>query len=395
MKNIIVLLTKDCMSCESLPLYGNTYWQTPNIDALAKNGTVFRRHYTGGGSTAMAISIMLTGHYTYEFTNRKAYTNVIPSEFPSIFDTLQTNGYECHIIWDAEWMDTAWRFTREFGDDAKTIIHNLDIAQPTGRHAKDQPLVRNDALLEKTYKQIFETLNNIDLNKKQFIWIHLPHILKGRRSYMDDMDAFDNIIGFVRKMVGDDSIFISTDHGHMNLHKGKTNYGFDVYEPIIHIPLITPRIDNIPEVTYLTSHVDLPSILLKQKITKRQFIIAETAYYAQPHRKMAIVEERFKYIYNKQDKTEELYDLLWDPSENYNILKYDYYDKDRHKRIIYDEVFFYPYKNIALNEVNNFRQIKESIWRNGSLLFELYQKVRRKMSFIKSIIINLRIKRQK
>lgn len=380
MNNVICLITKDCMPCESLPIYGNRYWKTPNIDELAIQGTVFRKHYTAGGSTAMGMSAMLSGHYPYEFKSRKIYINVKPSEYPSIFDTMQSMDYECHIIWDAEWMDTAWRFTREFGDETKTVIHNLDIAQPTGRHAADTPLVRNDELLERTYRQIQNTLGKIELDKKQFIWMHLPHILKGRRSYMDDMDVFDCIVGYVRQLVGDDSIFLSTDHGHMNLHKGKTNYGFDVYEPVIHIPLITPRMGNMTEVEFLTSSIDLPKILSERKVVKREYIIAETAYYAQPHRKIAIVTERFKYIYNKRDKSEELYDLEWDPYENYNILKYDYFDKDRNKRIIYDEVYFYPYKNEALHELKSLRQIKENIWREAPQLYVWYGVIRKRLS---------------
>ena len=385
MQNIIFLLTKDCMSCESLPVYGNKYWHTPNIDELAAKGTVFRRHYTAGGSTAMAMSAMLSGHYPYEFKSRKIYINVEPSEFPSIFDWFQNNEYECHLIWDATWMNMAWRFVREFGDENKTIIHNLDIAQATGEHSASTPLKRDDALLGKTYSQIYETLSAIDLNRKQFIWMHLPHILKGRRSYMDDMDAFDNIVGFVRRHFGDDSIFLSTDHGHMNMHKGKTGYGFDVYEPVVHIPLITPRIDGKDEILYLTCNVDLPVLLTEREIIKRGFAICETTYYAQPKRKTAIITERFKYIYNKLKKAEELYDLMWDPDENYNILKYDYYEKDRKKRVVYDEVYFYPYRKEALEVLTQLRQIRSEMWRDAPWWYEWYGIVRKWLSPLKKI----------
>lgn len=36
MRQMIFLLTKYCMSTESLPVYGNKYWKTPNIDAFDK-----------------------------------------------------------------------------------------------------------------------------------------------------------------------------------------------------------------------------------------------------------------------------------------------------------------------------------------------------------------------
>ncbi len=388
MNNIIFLLTKDCMACESLPVYGNKYWNTPNIDELAAKGTVFYKHYTAGASTAMALSAMLSGHYPYEFKNRKIYIKVEPSEYPSVFDDMQKKGYECHLIWDAFWMETAWKFIREFGDERKTTIHNLSIAQHTGHNTRENHITRNNEFLEKTYKQIYETLESIDLGKKQFIWMHLPHILKGRKSWMDDMDVFDNIVGYVRRLVGDDNIFISTDHGHMNMHKGIAGYGFHVYEPIVHIPLITPRIDGISEVNDLTCNIDLPKLLTERKIIKRKYAIAETTYYAQPKRKLAVITERFKYIYNKSDKSEELYDLKWDPEENYNILKYDYYDKDRKKRIVYEELYFYPYKDEALKELPRLRQIKNEIWRDAPKWYEWYGIVRKKLAFLKKFIPN-------
>ena len=46
----------------------------------------------------------------------------------------------------------------------------------------------------------------------------------------------------------------------------------------------------------------------------------------------------------KKNKTEELYDLMFDPNEDYNILVDSYYDKDRHSYVRYDELHFYPYK---------------------------------------------------
>ena len=37
----------------------------------------------------MAMSAMLSGHYPYEFTDRKLYVGVMPGEFSSVFDKLQ------------------------------------------------------------------------------------------------------------------------------------------------------------------------------------------------------------------------------------------------------------------------------------------------------------------
>lgn len=43
MRNII-FISKDALNIHALPVYGNNFWKTPNIDKIAKNGTVFNRH---------------------------------------------------------------------------------------------------------------------------------------------------------------------------------------------------------------------------------------------------------------------------------------------------------------------------------------------------------------
>lgn len=383
MDNVVFLFSKDAMSKDNLPLFGNKYWKTPNIDELARKGTVFRRHYTAGGSTCMSMTAMLSGHYPYEFKDRKLYIKVKPSVFPSIYDYYQQEGYECHLIWDITWTTRGWRFIREFGDENKTIVHNLDIAQETGKHTLDDPLLRNEKMEQETYRSIFAELEQIDLTKKQFIWMHLPHILKGRRCYMDDMDMVDEILGYVRKLVGDDSIYFTSDHGHMNMHKGLVGYGFCAYEPVINIPLITPRINDLEYVDTLTSNIDLPEIITKHTFPKRDFVVTDTAYYGQPYRITAITGDRYKYIYNKKDSSEELYDLEWDPDENYNILKRSYYEKNRRKTIIYDELYFYPYRKEAMEKLKQFREIKNEFWIKETWLFETYGMIRKRLSFLK------------
>ena len=368
MKNVIFLFSKDCMSLEALPCYGGcTYWKgkTPNIDALFKKGTVFYNHYAAGASTAMSMSAMLTGHYCYEFKSRQAYVNVIPNEFRSIYDVFQEEGYETHLIWDYRWMRMAYRYVREFGDEKKLILHNIEIGQPAGGQKEgNKRLERDDKLLERTYKLIYDELDAIDLSKKQFVWLHLPHVLFGRRSYMDDMDALDNIVGHVRQLVGDDSIYFTTDHGHMNMHKHKVGYGFDLYQPIVHIPLITPRINGLERWDGLTSNIDLPSIMLESRIPEHDYVISETKYHRQADVKVAIISDRYKYIYNDGDRSKEFYDLKWDPDENYNMLEDTYYDYDRFKHIVYDELYFYPYKDEAMKAYPQLKAQFQKIWKD-------------------------------
>jgi len=388
LKNICFLLSKDAMSIENLPLYGNKYWHTPNLDELAQKGTVFKRHYTSAASTSMVFSSMLTGKYTHEFEKRKRYTYVEPNEKESIFSILQKQGYDCHILWSIDYMSGAWPYVREFGDENKTKIHIVDMHQPSGMHRpKNVHLKRDDNVLKQTLKNIFDELDSIEETEKQFIWLHLPHVLKGRISYGDDIDAFDEILGFVRKKYGDENIYVTADHGHMNMHKNIPAYGFHVYELTCRVPLITPRIDNLETVDYITSHVDLLTLLLENKITKRDYIYVDSQYYAQPDRKLAVISDRYKYIYNKRTGIEELYDILWDSEERYNLLEEERFDQDKKMLRRITELYFYPYRDRVPEAYAYLKSKKDEIWKVGTKREELEYKLRNDYTKLKRSIL--------
>ncbi len=386
--SIIFLYSKDALPKDNLPVYSNKYWKTPNLDALAAKGTVFMNHYTSAASTSMVFSSMLTGKYPYQFEKRKRYTFVEPNEKESIFSILQKRGYDCHILWSKDYMTGAYPYVREFGDENKTKIHIVEMHQVAGIHRpKNETLKRNDKLLEKTKQNIYNELNGIDISSGNvFIWLHLPHVLKGRESYGDDIDVFDEILGFIRKRFSDENIFVTADHGHMNFQKNIPGYGFHVYEPICRVPLITPKIDNLDRVEKITSHVDLMNIILNREITLRDYVYVDSQYYAQPDRKLAVITERFKYIYNKRDKSEELYDLKWDPCENLNLLEKERFDKDKKILRRVSELYFYPYKDDIDNAYNFLKAKKDEIWKSPTRAEELEFRLRNDLTKLKCYI---------
>ena len=61
--NIIYILADDLGYAE-LGVYGQEKIETPNIDALAKNGMLFTQHYTGTPVCAPARFNFLTGNHS-------------------------------------------------------------------------------------------------------------------------------------------------------------------------------------------------------------------------------------------------------------------------------------------------------------------------------------------
>ncbi len=370
MKERIVLISKDALCKAYLPVYGNGYWQMPNLMELASKGTVFNRYYTAAPSSAMSYLCMFTGIIPFA-QNRKDYKPVEGNyDAPNMFDHFEKQGYKCHVLWDQRWYDNAYHYSKCFGN---AEFHNMHIEVPVGCHMMgDKAPVLDEKAAEENLESIFREIDKIcnSTEERLFAWIHLPHVLKGRTCYGGDMDLFDRVIGYLRIKFNDDCIFVSSDHGNMNGTKDKMCYGFDVYESPACIPLITPRIDNLKECDIPVSNVHLEDIL-NEKIPHDEFIYCDSAYVDQPNRRLAIYHGDFKYIYNKDSKKEELYDLRYDPTEQCNIISKVKLDVDRHMNYPLDQVYFYPRWDVAEKERDILRTEFRRIWDNGTKSQEL------------------------
>lgn len=181
-------------------------------------------------------------------------------------------------------------------------------------------------------------------------------------------------LGCLGNLFDDSSIYLTADHGHMNGAHGKFGYGFDLHENAIAIPLITPRINGLEAVDFPTSSTQLGEIILGE-LRKRDVVFSETAYYMQPHRKLAVIDGNFKYVYEKQTRKQFLYDVEWDPQENINLLSTEIYDTDRRRWYSQAQRTFYPHWTRVKDEAEKMRRIKDGLWRNGSWIAEFREKL--------------------
>lgn len=392
--NYILLITKDALCKDYLPIYGNKYWvgKTPNIDELVSKGTVFHRHYTAAPSTVMAFRSMTTGLFAHEQPYSKYLPKDVEGKPTDLFEHAKSLGYEGHLIWDSTWVKMVLRFGNCYGKD--TVIHNLDgIKQGVGSYYKNgNHLSNDDSKVQQTIDRIVSEVEGIlNHTTKAFVWLHLPHVIYGRTSYGSDMDAFDLLVGKLRHFFNDNNIFISADHGNMNGYNGKFCYGFDVNTSAIEIPLITPRIGDVNNCYEITSNADIKTLIFKREITHRDYVFSDTAYYAQPHRKLAIVSHSFCYIFNKMDKTEELYDLENDRHMRCNLLKEKNYDYDRQIMSPVRDYYFSPYWDDINEIVISFRKIKDNLWKQGSKVEEMKNKYMRRLKFfVSKMMVNFK-----
>ncbi len=365
-KSSILFLTKDAVPTSYLPCYGNKFWKgkTPNIDELVVKGTLFTNAFTAAPSSAMSYLTMFTRKYPYEQEMQKYVPLIKPYEGPTLFDEAYDMGFDCHVVWDEHWIKLAQRFSECYGKH--TTMHPLNgLRQEVGLNSKRENfLVRNKQLEVQAFAMFKKEIEGITAgDKKVFLWCHLPHVLNGRISYCDDVDLFDQYLGFLRQHFDDSNIIVSSDHGNMNGMRGKIRYGFDVYDPAIRIPLIAPRIEGKAVYEEQFCNIDMFELLFEHRAVKRDIIYSDCAYYAQPHRKLAIIYGRYRYIYNKIDNTEELYDVDWDTHQDFNLMSDYCYDVDRKTEAISRELYFYPEWNTLPIIRERLRAEKDKIWR--------------------------------
>ena len=389
-KESILLLTKDAQCKVYYPCYGNKYYKdkTPNLDELVAKGTIFNRFYTAAPSSNMSYLSMFTMKYPYQHNILRYEYLDKDYEGETFFDKTKVLGFENHIIWDSSW-DQDIQYTKCYGD---SIIHSIeDLKQAVGAHfLHKERLCPDDKKALNTLNNVRKEVENImSQNKKVFLWIHLPHVLNGRTAYGSDMDLYDQYIGMLREYFDDSNIFISADHGNMNGSKGKIGYGFHVYESSICIPLITPRINNKIECNDNLCNIDFFDIIFNRHLPSHKFIYSDSSYYGQPNRKLCIVFKNFRYIYNKYSKKEELYDIDWDPNQDFNLIADNVYDTDRYVTTPACEYYFYPYWD-DLSEIRSMlRKEKKRIWREADFLTEFYNKINQRIKPIHAKIKRL------
>lgn len=88
----IVLLVLDTQRVDRLSCYGYQRTTSPNLDAFAKDATLFRHGVSPAQWTVPSHASMFTGLYPSEHNTQQSYS-VLPDELPTLADKLGDGGY--------------------------------------------------------------------------------------------------------------------------------------------------------------------------------------------------------------------------------------------------------------------------------------------------------------
>lgn len=349
----VLLITLDTTRADHVGAYGYAAAQTPNVDALARDGVLFEHCITPTAYTLPSHSSIMTGLYPPSHGVRVNGEAALADSNTTLAERLSARGYRTGAFVAAFVLDGRWGLSQGF--------QNYD------DHFKIGPDQRLDlARVQRPANQVVDAaLRWLDQPSSQpfFAWVHLydahfpydpPEPFRSRFATSDPKSLYDGEIAFADSQVGrllewlrrkgvDDNtiVVISGDHGEGLGSHGESEHGYYIYDYAVRVPLIVRvphrkgrvadqvrTVDIAPTIMNLVTgetlkDVDGASLLPLidgRKETTPRYAYSESLAVKLQYGWSALYGLRtndYKYI---QAPRSELYDLKDDPGEAVNRL---------------------------------------------------------------------------
>jgi choline-sulfatase len=246
----VILITLDTTRADRMGFLGSTRGLTPNLDALAHDGTAFARAYSHVPLTTASHATILTGTYP-QYSHVNDFGVPLAAGLPYLPDILRQHGYRTAAFVGSLILDpvagTAPGFDRGFD------LYDAGFRIKT---AKDN---RYDTIERRAGDVVAHAL--VWLKKRPagappfFLWVHLydPHDpYDPPEPYKSKFaDPYDGEIAYADAMLGKLFAALKTaglyqgsliatmaDHGEAFGEHGERTHGIFLYDETIHVPLL-------------------------------------------------------------------------------------------------------------------------------------------------------------
>jgi choline-sulfatase len=354
----VVLITIDTVRADHVGCYGDRQAHTPTLDALAREGDLFRTAVAQVPLTLPSHCSIMTGTYPPLHGVRDNLGYTLGDNPPTLATLLKQKGYATAAFVGAEVLDPRRGLNQGFD------TYSSPFRRKPGRN---NPLVFN---LPDVRRPAEEVVNDAlgwmraqprGADKPFFVWIHLydPHqpydppepfrsLLHSRYdaeiAYADD--ATGKFLAYLREhsLYDPTLIIAASDHGESLGEHGENTHGYFIYDATLLVPLIikppagagiAPRridapvrsIDIAPTVLQFLGMPPAPSMqgsgllsLMMGKTTTAPTGVAycETFYPSEFGWSPLRGVRNGRYMYIDAPKPE-LYDLASDPQEIHNL----------------------------------------------------------------------------
>ncbi|NOZ85312.1 MAG: sulfatase-like hydrolase/transferase [Deltaproteobacteria bacterium] len=354
----LILITIDALRADHLGLYGYKRKTSPNLDKIGGQSIVFERFYTNAPTTRWAVPVIMTSRYPAEISwDFSSYPNPVRPGNLCLAEVLKSAGFETGAILGFYIFKRSWGIDQGFDhyDNSTSRI------QPTA----ETRAYSSNVLTDKAIKYLSDIEDAKGGNPRFFLWVHYldPH-----RVYVDHKDApafgerpvdlYDKEIWFTDKHIGrlidwlkqkglysNTIIAITADHGEAFSEHGFTDHGYTLHNEETRVPMIihVPGLKH-KRVQAVASHIDLAPTLLNllgvaipserfegrnlvpvilddpEKTNGRAFL---EIYYGRsmPQRTWAVLDDKYKLIYDETRNTWSLFDEIKDYMERNNLVE--------------------------------------------------------------------------
>ena len=244
----VVVLSIDALRWDATGFMGYQRNTTPNLDKLADRGVVFDAAYAPASYTGKSIPPMMVGKYGSELHRGWAHFNRIDERDRLVWERLHSEGVRTLSV------QGYWYFFRKgIGFERGWDVLDGSAASGMGYTEKDES-VTSDKIADKTIEILGDSANT---GKRFFFWTHYvdPHAdyirheefdfgRSGRDRYDSEVAFTDHHVGRVIDFIssGDladrTAIVITADHGEAFGEHGMIRHGFEVWEPLVRVPLV-------------------------------------------------------------------------------------------------------------------------------------------------------------
>ena len=370
----LVLVTVDTLRADHLSCYGHYRPTSPRLDRLAASGLVFERAISAAPWTLPSIATIHTSLYPREHGATGAKLP-LRNELTTLAEALQDVGYDTTAVITHAFVGRRYNFDQGFAtfDDSLTQGHDAVTSPEVTRTAMKY-------LRRKRREPFFLWVHYFDphltyVRHPEFRFAHGDRVpdrlrageLRRAAEAMSDDSVpdpfslntvtavYDEEIAFTDESVG--RLFtaignlplqrptvaaLTADHGEYFMERGRFGHGRDVYDELVHVPLlIWGDIDEKLKGQRFSSTVEPRSLartlaelaqvddnpfqgqdLLAVASTSGEHppTFSEGSYaWGGDYRKVMIEWRRKKLIRNLDDDRYELYDLERDPAERENL----------------------------------------------------------------------------
>jgi choline-sulfatase len=242
----VILITVDTLR-HDLGYAGYPRPISPNLDRLARRSVVFDHAYSFASYTGKSIGPLLIGKYPSETNGGFFHFNRFGKDETFIQERLQAAGVRTLSV------QGHWYFRPEYGLGRGFDVLDLS-ASPEERSLEGDRTVNGDKLSDAAIGRLMQPENT---RGQFFMWVHYldPHADYVKHEGFDfgprARDLYDSEVAFTDQQIGRlidfvssselgarTAIVVTSDHGEAFGEHGMWRHGYELWEALVHVPLI-------------------------------------------------------------------------------------------------------------------------------------------------------------